>query len=359
MIHVVAYSVVASPYQRDLFYALSCLPGISLQVYYLEQASPDAPWPQQRLHAYEKILPGTFLSWGISRFHVHWHLPQVEQADVIILNGYQSSVAQIILRSYADRIPCIFWGETMVATSKGLKGMIQQGLARGLNRCRAIAAIGSRATETYRHQFPHLPIFDIPYYCDLSAFRQDVPLRPRQPMTILFCGQMIQRKGVDLLLQSFDRLVEAGADVRLLLVGQEAELPQMRQSLSDAAQSRIDYAGFQAPESLPQFFRQADLFVLPSRYDGWGVVVNQALGAGLPIVCSDAVGAAKDLVEPGVNGAIVPAGNAEALHDAIAVYLDQPHLLQLASHASLQKAETVTPETGARQWLKIFSQVVC
>ena len=63
-------------------------------------------------------------------------------------------------------------------------------------------------------------------------------------------------------------------------------------------------------------FAQADVFVLPSRYDGWGVVVNQALAAGLPIITSDEVGAGFDLVEPGSNGFRVRAGEVDDLHRA-------------------------------------------
>src|SRR5204863_7012159 len=102
---------------------------------------------------------------------------------------------------------------------------------------------------------------------------------------------------------------------RLLLVGREAELPSLLAALPESVRARVRYAGFQAPESLPGFFAQADVFVLPSRYDGRGVVVNQALGAGLPVVVSDHAGAAHDLVRPLENGYHFPAGNSEALAD--------------------------------------------
>jgi glycosyltransferase involved in cell wall biosynthesis len=98
-----------------------------------------------------------------------------------------------------------------------------------------------------------------------------------------------------LLLQAFDRLIQAGINARLLLVGREAELPEMMRSTSPQTQQKIEYADFTTRIST-SIFQSSDIFVLPSRYDGWGVVVNQALGAGLPIICSDAVGAAPDLV---------------------------------------------------------------
>jgi poly(glycerol-phosphate) alpha-glucosyltransferase len=354
MLNIRIYSILPSPYQRDLLYELSRLPELNLEVFYLENSYPDNPWPDKPLQPYEKVLPGGYFSWGSSRFHWNWHLPDLSHTDIVIFNGYQNSIAQLILHTQARNIPCIFWGEKMVASAKGIKGRLQQLLAKALGQCQAIAAIGAKAEQDYKQRFPGKPTFNIPYYCDLSQFSIDVPLRPRQPIAILFCGQMIERKGVDLLLHAFDRLIQTGLKLRLLLVGREAELPQMMQSLSIAARQQIDYAGFQAPEDLPQFFRQADLFVLPSRYDGWGVVMNQALGAGLPIICSDAVGAAPDLVESGVNGCIVPAGDAEALYQAMLDYLQAPQQLQAASQASLRRAANWSPKAGTSRWLEVF-----
>lgn len=354
---IIVYSVVSSPYQRDLFYELSQLSELEINVYYLEQSSPDAPWPEAAFQPYEKMLPGTYIAWGASRFHVNWHLPDVAHADVIVLNGYQNSVAQWILYRYGSQIPCIFWGETMVANSGGLKGALQKAMMQSLNHCSAIAAIGSRAVKDYQQRFPGKPVFDIPYYCDLSEFSAHIPERPRQPVTILFCGQMILRKGVDILLQAFARLIESGLEARLLLVGREAELPEMLAALSPEVTKHIEHTGFQAPEDLPQFFQQADIFVLPSRYDGWGVVVNQAIGAGLPVICSDAVGAALDLVKPGVNGAIVPVGDVEALYKALKEYLQNPDAIKMASQVALAKADSLLPRSGAQRWLEVFQKV--
>lgn len=356
-IKVVLYSVLPSPYQRDLFYALSRCSEIDLQVYYLESGCSDSPWTQKPLRTYEKIIPGFCLSWGLARFHINCHVPGLRDVDLVILNGYQSLTAQLLLRFYASRIPCIFWGEKMVGgTSIGIKGQLQKVLSAALNRCWAIAAIGSRAQRDYQQRYPFHSVFNIPYYCDLSAFQSTVQ-RPRKPITILFCGQMIERKGVDLLLQAFERLIQGGTIAKLLLVGREAELPEMMRSLSPETCKHIEYAGFHDPEDLPQFFERADIFVLPSRYDGWGVVVNQALGAGLPIVCSDAVGAAVDLVDQGINGAIVPAGDADALYRSLLVYVQSPDWVREASQASRQKAADWTPEAGAKRWCDVFLQV--
>ncbi|BAT55534.1 group 1 glycosyl transferase [Nostoc sp. NIES-3756] len=358
MIRATFYAIVPSPYQRDIFYALSQHPEIDLQVFYLEPACSDSPWPEKPLQPYEKIIPGFHLAWGLSRFHFNWHLPKITESDVIILNGYMSITSQLLLRFQAKQIPCVFWGEKMVGASGGIKGKLQKTLARALEKCQAIAAIGSHAVQDYQQRFPGKPIFNIPYYCDLAAFSQEIPQRPRTPITILFCGQMIARKGVDLLLQVLETLINMGLEARLLLVGREADLPQMLTQVSQTTQRYIEYAGFQAPEDLPQFFRQADIFVLPSRHDGWGVVVNQAVGAGLPVICSDAVGAANDLIEQGKNGYIFPNGDVAALTQILADYLQNPNAVAMASDASLQKSVMWSAKAGAQNWVDTLHQLI-
>ena len=245
----------------------------------------------------------------------------------------------------------------MLGSTSGIKGEFQQFFANSLNQCIGIAAIGTKAQKDYQQKFPDKPIFNIPYYCNLADFSQNRPERPRTPITIIFCGQMIARKGVDLLLNAFSQIIANGLEAKLLLVGREAELPQMMSNLPQNVCDRTEYAGFQAPEALPEFFRQADIFVLPSRYDGWGVVVNQALGAGLPIICSDAVGAATDLVEQGKNGWVFPAGNVDALYEALKKYVQNPTAIKAASEASIVESAFWEPQIGAQRWLEVFRQV--
>ncbi|AFY37234.1 glycosyl transferase group 1 [[Leptolyngbya] sp. PCC 7376] len=353
---VTFYSILPSPYQRDLFAAIAARPDISLQVKYLEMTVDDSPWPQKPLNDYESVLPGTDLRWGSSRFHVNWHLPNFEDTDVVVLNGYQSFVSQWILRTQSSKIPCIFWGEKMVGAATGVKGDIQKAFAASLNNCRAIAAIGAAAVEDYQTRYPDKLVAPIPYYCDLKNFQKDIPQRPRDPINIFFCGQIIARKGVDTLLQAFSQIIEQGLNATLTMVGREAEFADFMADIPESVKDKVIYAGFQAPDLLPEFFNQADIFVLPSRYDGWGVVVNQAVGAGLPIICSDAVGSAADLVKD--NGIIFSAGDQQELYQALLTYISNPEKLTAASQASYKNSSQWHPEAGAERWVKLFSEVL-
>ena len=350
-IEVAFISVVPSPYQRDLFRALAAHPDVRLRVFYLEAASPDSPWPEKPLAPYEEILRGFWFALGTARTHVNWPLPALDHFDVVVMNTLMSLTAQWLMRTALRKKPWFFWGERL---NRG--GPLHQRLAAPLHRATAIASIGKFAEEDYRERFPEPRHFRIPYFCDLDAFLA-APRRVRDDgkIVFLFCGQMIARKGVDLLLAAFTELGDAA---QLLLVGREADLPDLLTALPATFRERCIYAGFQPPEELPRFFAQADVFVLPSRYDGWGVVVNQAIGAGLPVICSDMVGAGHDLVDEEKNGLKFKAGDAASLAEKMKRFLADPALIEKWGAASREKARAFTPQTGAAKWVEAIKEVL-
>jgi len=344
-------SVVPSPYQRDLFRALSERSEVELSVFYLEAAAPDSPWPEKALAPYERVLRGTWLSIGTARCHVNWPPPNLHEADVVVMNTLMSLTGQWLMRTQLRDRPWIFWGERL-----GRGGAVHKALAAPLHHAAGIASIGTFAEVDYRERFPEPAHFRIPYYCDLDAFFA----APRRVGTdgrvvFLFCGQMIARKGIDLLLAAFQRL---GESAHLMLVGREAELPALLAPLPPAVRERIVFAGFQPPEKLPQLFAQADVFVLPSRYDGWGVVVNQAIGAGLPVVCSDMVGAGYDLVDDEANGLKFRAGDVTSLTEKMERFILDPAIIKSWGAAARAKAREWTPAAGAQRWVEAVQATV-
>jgi glycosyltransferase involved in cell wall biosynthesis len=350
-------SVVPSPYQRDLFAALARRDDVELSVHYLEAESPDSPWPSKPLQVYEHVLPGRWIAVGNARVHINWPLPDLRECDLVVMNTLMSFTAQALMRGPLRRRRWIFWGERLGPNRSGIAGAAHALLLAPLRHARAIAGIGSWAVEDYRKRFPQLEHVSIPYHCDISDFAPAPRAERDQEVVILFCGQMIARKGLDLLLAAFAHVAEENASVRLLLVGREAELPRMLETIPPALRARIEYAGFQPPGELPRFFCRANLFVLPSRHDGWGVVVNQAIGAGLPIVCSDQVGAGFDLVREGVNGFRFPSGDVEALSSALRTLIRDERLRVEMGAASLRIAPDISPEAGARKWADLFSRI--
>ncbi|WP_420455195.1 glycosyltransferase [Rubrivirga sp.] len=131
----------------------------------------------------------------------------------------------------------------------------------------------------------------------------------------LVVARLTEVKAVDVLLDAYARYRQrADAPWALTVVGDGPE----RSRLEALAEDGVTFAGFAHGDALGHAYGRADAFVLPSRKDTWGLVVNEAMAAGLPVVVSDGAGCAADLVDDGANGIRVPAGDPAALADALA-----------------------------------------
>jgi glycosyltransferase involved in cell wall biosynthesis len=144
---------------------------------------------------------------------------------------------------------------------------------------------------------------------DLFAPRATLAKDERKDFLFVFAGAMIQRKGFDLVVEAFTRVRHAEPRVGLEIVGPTGDAFY---ALPRAAHSGISVLGSLRQAELAQRFHRADCLVLPSRSDSYGMVVAEALAAGLPVIISGMVGA-KELVREGVNGWVVQAGDVESI----------------------------------------------
>jgi glycosyltransferase involved in cell wall biosynthesis len=138
-----------------------------------------------------------------------------------------------------------------------------------------------------------------------------IRLRPNRPVRFLFAGQLIERKGIAELLDAFSQLPEG----ELHIAGDGPLRPLVE---SAAEGGRVTYAGQVDRPALQQLYADSDVLVLPSRYEVWGLVINEALEHGLPIIATHAVGAVDDLVLADVNGYVTKAGDVGELREAMA-----------------------------------------
>lgn len=147
------------------------------------------------------------------------------------------------------------------------------------------------------------------------ALRQELGISEEN--MVLAIGQFIHRKGFDVLMRAAQRL---DSNTGVYIVGGEAteEYFELRKTLGV---ENVHFLGFQPKEHLAKFYKAADLFVLPTREDIWGLVINEALAYGLPTITTDRCVAGLELVEDGVNGYIVPVGDEKALAEKIQAVL--------------------------------------
>lgn len=153
-----------------------------------------------------------------------------------------------------------------------------------------------------------------------SRIRADLGV-PSEATVFLYVGRLEPHKGLQELLDAFSRLPAEDGPVSLLLVGDGSLREMLDRAMS--ADPRIRWPGRLSGTALWDAYAAADVFVLPSRFEPWGLVVNEAMAAGLPVIASDRVGCVDDLVRPGETGLLVQAESAPRLASAMTSLRDE------------------------------------
>jgi glycosyltransferase involved in cell wall biosynthesis len=172
---------------------------------------------------------------------------------------------------------------------------------------------------------------------------------------LLTIGRLDKHKGHDLLLRAFARLTHRHANWSLTILGEGSQ----RQELEDLCRSlklteRVSLPGrVSNPE---QFLRQADLFVMASRSEGFPMALGEAMACGLPVIATDCPSGPAEMIRDGVNGILVPTEDVEALAAALDCLMsDEPLRLQLSSRAP-EVAERFSLERAMQLWEEILEQ---
>jgi glycosyltransferase involved in cell wall biosynthesis len=180
----------------------------------------------------------------------------------------------------------------------------------------AVLAIGAANARYWRHYFgDEMPIFRMPYAVDndffqrraaeavagRKALRAELALEPGRPV-ILFASKLQERKRCADLVAAHRLLRQPRPSLLpyLAIVGDGEERQRLEQQA--AGDPDIRFLGFRNQTELPRYFDLCDVFVLPSRHEPWGLVVNEAMNAGRAVVVSDDVGCQQDLVREGETG---------------------------------------------------------
>lgn len=174
---------------------------------------------------------------------------------------------------------------------------------------------------------------------------------------VLFVGQLIRRKGVDLLLDAMLPLFKEHPELILSFVG-VGEMESVLRSNVDklGLTGCVSFEGATAPEKIPARIAAADLLILPSRWDGWGMVVNEALSVGVPVIVSDRCGAA-DLIQNGVNGYVFRAEDVTHLRGCLAAFLDARADWPAFRTAALETGEMISAEKAASYLIDCLKHV--
>lgn len=183
---------------------------------------------------------------------------------------------------------------------------------------------------------PRVPIRVIPNGVEVAKFQVDQ--RDWQPARMLFVGRLVYQKGLDLLLNALADLIDI--PWQLSIVGDGPRKDWLWERAADLGLvGRINFEGWQARESLRQYFREANLFVYPSRHEGMPNALLEAMAGGLPAIATRIAGN-EELVKEGKTGLLIPPDDVEALRNALQNLLSDAALRESMGKAALQRART-------------------
>ncbi len=345
-----------SPYQVELFNEIETHGNCELRVGYLRSRDPLRQWtpPEIRHDSIELDAGG-----------VRHAREAARDADLVVFNYYfHSHAAELISERATSRAPWCFWGErpgfrqpAWAAVAGRL--LRRWKLARLHGSSVPIWGIGKFAVDEYRREFgPRRPYFNLPYFSNLERFGNAQRAERRSERVFLFCGSLIDRKGVDLVARAFVRLANEFSDVRLKIAGDGALRESLLQILRPVS-DRVEFTGFKNWNELPELYGSGDVLCVPSRYDGWGLVVPEGLASGLPVIATERMGAALEFVRTGVNGWLAPTGNESAILSAMrdAASLTNAELAERSQRAR-ESVKEHTLKNGSQRFVRFARETI-
>ncbi|GGD49816.1 glycosyltransferase [Erythrobacter arachoides] len=347
--------VVSHPiqYYAPLFRTLA--QRCDLQVFYAFQPSPDQlgavdfgkafAWDVDLLDGYASTFmtnvstrPGTDDFGGCDTPDVGRHLRAGQFDAVLIFGWYLKSYRQALMAAKRQGLPALVRGDSNLAmpaspVKRLVKAMVNPPFLRLFDRA---LYVGERSRAFYRHyRFPDRRLFFSPHCVDNDWFAARATRAERQRMraqmgiaedafVVLFAGKLVERKRPLDAVRALAMCRAQGRKVELLVAG-SGVLEQAIRAEAQAGDLPHYMLGFCNQTQMPPAYAAADVLVLPS--DGsetWGLVANEAMACGTPVIVSDACGCAPDLAADGSAGRVVPLGDVEGLAAAIASVMDDP-----------------------------------
>lgn len=347
-----------SHYQTAFFRELASRPGVSLQVWYARGQSDERRalgWNDRAAGGAgyrESILPV-----GWRRLAIIRHAWRGRKC-VHLINGVWAEPTFVLVALLLVLMRAKFFFHSEAGNPAAERtGWVRAGkhrFARWVVGCsRGMFLIGEKACRYYGAiGIPAAAMFKFSYFVTGRRTAPAVRTGEADCFRICYVGQFVERKRVGDLIRAASRLARDGRPTRLELVGAGplgSEYPSIAAEAGKGFEMSIRPAV--EPSRIPEIIREADVLVLPSAFDGWGLTVNEALQAGVPVVVSEACGVAEVVAcRPGW-GVTYPAGDVEALYSA---------LVRICQDAATYRPdpEAVDQVIGCRRMTDYFLAVV-
>ncbi|MGH2116688.1 glycosyltransferase [Aerococcus sp. L_32] len=203
---------------------------------------------------------------------------------------------------------------------------------------------GADARNIFSYPFTSIRDKDIEKVTDLekNILKQDLGYDSKP--NLLYVGSLISGKGVDTLIKSFKGL---DSNFNLIIVGEGDQKEKLIELTQTLKLKNIFFEGFKSPKEVQKYYKISDIFVFPTRSDVWGLVVNEAMSKGLPVITTDKCIAGLELIENGINGYIVPVNEYHQINSYIQDIFNNKNKLDSLKLHSLETIKKYTIENMA------------
>ena len=358
---------IIAPYRIPVFNALARCAGVDLHAIFL--AETDAALRQWRVYSDEigfsyEVLPSWRWRAGKHALLLNrglWSALVAANVQTIVCGGYNYPASwESLCWARRHNVRFVLWTESNQRDKRSGRAGVEWLKRYFVRSCHAFVVPGKSSFAYLRSLGASAPvIFTAPNAVDnayfaaqaenarahATEFREKLKLPSR---FILFVGRLVPEKGIFDLLEAYAKL-DCGlrSEVGLVFAGDGVSREELARRAKCISPGTVCYPGFAQREDLAGLYALAETLVLPTHSDPWGLVVNEAMACGLPIIVSSVAGCSPDLVEDGWNGYIVPPRDSEKLSVAIDSLLRQPHLKQRMSAHSSERIRNYSPEACA------------
>lgn len=343
-LRIAVVTPIPTPYRDPFWNEFARTPGVDLTVFYCSPGKSDRPWNSTWQRTFSGgVIPGwNLLRWRGADSSCFWNPGILSRLaagrfDAILIGGYNHvTMWMALLYAVRRRIPYFLMCESHLRTTRsGWKQRLKRPILRWVMK----HAAGCLPTGRWSSEFvchygadpgaltllPNVPDV-VALQARVAALREtDDPLAlgalAGRPM-VLFVGRLIPKKRAELVIRAFHEIHER-TEAILAIVGDGPLRPELETLVDELGlRGRVHFAGFVEPDEVARWYARATVFVLPSS-ETWGVVVLEAVAAGVPVIVSDEVGCQADVVVDPALGTVVPARDQAALRDALAVHLQR------------------------------------
>jgi glycosyltransferase involved in cell wall biosynthesis len=360
-------------YFAPLYAYLNAAPDLELTALYLSDFSirggrdvgfgQDVKWDLDLLAGYRSVFLGDAARtrepkgfWSLIAPQL-WKELRSGRYDVLWLHGHSYAANHIaLIAAKSAGLPVMMRADTHLGLRRyGIKSMLRRPVMGACYRwCDRLLAVGTANAAYYRAMgVPDHKIFIVPYSVDNDRFvpatnvtneqRADVRKRysvPTDRPAVLFAAKFTYQKRPFDLLEAARRLkVRMQRPFSVIMAGSGGIEQELRAYCAKHALDNVVFTDFINQSELPSLYAASDVFVLPAENEAWGLAVNEAMCASLPVVVSREIGCVADLVRDGVNGYTPEAGDVAGLADALQRLIEDKALRRRQGRESLARIQ--------------------